>query len=184
LAYRNPVVRGFHPDPSVCRVGSDFYLVTSSFEYWPGVPVLHSTDLVSWRQIGHCLHRPEQLDLRHVEDSAGIWAPTIRYADGVFYVVTTVMDEGNFTNALGEDGHGGVFLRGRHLLVTATDPAGPWSDPVWISGGGLDPSLLFDHDGRVLVTHAEGGVLLQSHLDVGPVQRDAEERAIWSGTRS
>jgi alpha-N-arabinofuranosidase len=184
MSYRNPVIRGFHPDPSVCRVGSDFYLVTSSFEYWPGVPVFHSTDLVNWRRIGHCLTRPEQLDLSRVEDSAGIWAPTIRWSDGVFYVITTVMDEANFTNGLDENGQRPPLqLSGRHFLVTATDPAGPWSDPVWVEGGGLDPSLLFDHDGRVLVTHAEGGVLLQSHLDVRTGERDAEERAIWSGTQ-
>ena len=183
VGYRNPVLRGFHPDPSVVRVGSDFYLVTSTFEYWPGVPVFHSTDLVDWRRIGHCLHRPAQVDLRDVEDSAGIWAATIRHCDGVFYVITTLMDEGNFTNDLGADGQFAPrSLSGRHFLVTATDPAGPWSDPVWITGGGLDPSLLFDDDGRVLMTHAEGGVLLQSHLDVRTGQRAEDERAVWTGT--
>jgi hypothetical protein len=163
VPYRNPVIRGFHPDPSVCRVGGDFYLVTSSFEYFPGLPVFHSTDLVSWRRIGHCLTRPEQVDLSSVPTSGGIWAPTIRHHDGVFYVVTTVMHVAGFTNELDEDGRfAGARLAGRHLLLTATDPAGPWSDPVWVDGDGLDPSLLFDDDGQVLVTHAEAGVILRA----------------------
>jgi alpha-N-arabinofuranosidase len=87
--FRNPVLPGFYPDPSVCRVGADHYLVTSSFEYFPGVPLFHSRDLVHWRQLGHCLTRPSQLSLAGAAASAGIWAPTLRYHDGVFYLVTT-----------------------------------------------------------------------------------------------
>jgi len=89
MKYRNPVIPGFYPDPSVCRVGSDFYLVTSSFEYFPGVPVFKSRDLVQWEQIGHCLTRSEQLPLAGARSSGGIYAPTIRYHDGRFYMVTT-----------------------------------------------------------------------------------------------
>jgi len=183
VPYRNPVIRGFHPDPSVCRVGDDYYLVTSSFEYFPGLPVFHSTDLVSWTNIGHCLTRPEQVDLSGVPTSGGIWAPTLRHHDGVFYVITTVMHEASFANELDEDGwFSGDHLAGRHLVLTATDPAGPWSDPVWVSGGGLDPSLLFD-DGEVLMTHAEAGTILQSTVDLKTGERTSPTRVLWTGTK-
>src|SRR5258708_4267935 len=88
-SYRNPVLSGFHADPSICRVGDDFYLVTSSFEYFPGVPVYHSRDLVHWRQVGHALTRASQLPLAGQKSSKGIFAPTIRYHDGTFYMITT-----------------------------------------------------------------------------------------------
>src|SRR5438093_551718 len=109
--FANPILSGMNPDPSICRVGADFYLVTSSFEYFPGVPIFHSRDLVNWRQIGHCLTRPSQLPLEKAPCSAGIFAPTIRYHNGRFYMVTT-----NVTKA-------------KHLIVPATDPAGEWSEP-------------------------------------------------------
>ena len=135
--YKNPIIPGFHPDPSICRVGDDYYLVTSSFEWFPGVPIYHSKDLVNWEHIGNVLDRPEQLDLepghRH---NGGIWAPTIRYNEGLFYMITTVAGKGNF-------------------YVTATNPAGPWSDPVWLkSARGIDPSLFWDDDGRCYFTAA------------------------------
>jgi len=127
----NPILPGFHPDPSVCRVGDDFYLVNSTFAYFPGIPVYHSRDLAVWTQIGNVLDRPGQLPLDGAEVSRGIFAATIRYHDGVFYVITTNVD------------HGGNFL------VTATDPTGPWSDPIWLpQAEGIDPSLFFD-EGRV-----------------------------------
>src|ERR1700747_2403818 len=90
--YRNPILPGFYPDPSICRVGDDYYLVTSTFEYFPGVPVFHSRDLVHWRQIGHVLSRPSQLNLDNVPQSYGIFAPTLRYHDGTFYMITTLAD--------------------------------------------------------------------------------------------
>ena len=93
-SYRNPVIPGFYPDPSVCRVGEDYYLVTSTFEFFPGVPVFHSRDLVHWEQIGHALTRASQLPLREAPPSGGIYAPTIRYHDGVFYMVTTNVSYG------------------------------------------------------------------------------------------
>ena len=112
--FQNPVVEGFSPDPSVCRVGDDYYLVTSTFAYFPGVPIYHSKDLVNWTQIGNVLDREEQLNVKGTEISRGIFAPTIRYHDGTFYMITTnVTDGGNF-------------------VVTATDPAGPWSNPYFI----------------------------------------------------
>ncbi len=136
--YRNPILPGFYPDPSFCRVGDDYYMVTSTFEYFPGLPIFHSRDLVHWRQIGHALDRPSQLPLDGVRPSGGLYAPTIRFHDGVFYVINTLVagtkESGNF-------------------IVTATDPAGPWSEPYWLKDApGIDPSLLFDDDGRVWYT--------------------------------
>lgn len=131
VQYCNPVIRGFHPDPSVCRVGKDFYLVTSTFEFTPGVPVYHSRNLVNWELIGHCLTRDSQAPLKNCRPSGGIFAPTIRYHNGEFFMVTTnVSDRGNF-------------------IVYTEDPMGPWSEPVWVEQKGIDPSLLFDNDGAV-----------------------------------
>lgn len=97
MQYTNPVIPGFHPDPSICRVGDDYYLVTSTFEYFPGVPIFHSKDLVHWRQIGHCLTNEQQLPLAGAGSSGGIYAPTLRYHDGMFYMITTnVSGIGNF----------------------------------------------------------------------------------------
>jgi alpha-N-arabinofuranosidase len=133
--FRNPILPGFYPDPSICRVGGDYYLVTSTFEYFPGLPIFHSRDLVHWHQIGHVLDRASQLPLEGVRPSGGLYAPTIRFSNGTFYVINTLVDgktkSGNF-------------------IVTATDPAGPWSEPIWLEDAvGIDPSLFFDDDGRV-----------------------------------
>ena len=114
VTYHNPVIPGFYPDPSVCRVGDDYYLVNSSFGYFPGVPIFKSKDLINWQQLGYVLNRREQVDLEHAKVTLGIFAPTIRYNDGVFYMITTnITGKGNF-------------------YVTAKDPAGKWSDPIWI----------------------------------------------------
>ncbi len=133
MNYTNPILPGFHPDPSICRVGDDYYLGTSSFEYFPGVPIFHSKDLVHWRQIGHCLTRPSQLPLHKARSSAGIYAPTLRYHDGTFYMVTTNVSSGG------------------HFYVYTDNPAGDWSEPVWIDPGdmlrgSIDPSLYFEGD--------------------------------------
>ena len=134
--YNNPIITGFNPDPSICKVGKDYYLVTSTFEYFPGVPVYHSTDLVNWEMIGHVMDRPSQLNLDGCESSGGIYAPCIRYNKGVFYMVTTLIGKG-----------GGDFI------CTATNPAGPWSEPHFIKGApGIDPDLLFDDDGKVYMS--------------------------------
>jgi alpha-N-arabinofuranosidase len=129
--FRNPVLPGFHPDPSITRVGDDFYLVTSTFGWFPGIPVFHSRDLVNWRLIGHAIDRAGQLDLsgvRMVTD--GVYAPTIEHHAGTFYIFNT------------------CTRCGGNFYVTATDPAGPWSDPVWLDFDGIDPSLFVDDDGR------------------------------------
>ena len=126
----NPILSGFYPDPSVCAVGEDYYLVNSSFAYFPGLPIFHSKDLANWEQIGNVLDRNSQLPLEKCGHSAGLFAPTIRYFDGIFYVIcTNVSGGGNF-------------------IVTGKDPAGPWSEPYFIKGAeGIDPSLFFEEDG-------------------------------------
>lgn len=132
---RNPILRGFHPDPTICRVGEDYYLATSSFSYFPGVPIYHSRDLMGWERLGYALDRPEQLPVTYEDASGGIFAPTLRWHNGVFYLITT-----NMTTH-------------ENFFCTASDPAGPWSDPVVIrEAGGIDPSLFWDDDGRVYYT--------------------------------
>ncbi|MET8165896.1 glycoside hydrolase family 43 protein [Streptomyces sp. NPDC005329] len=159
----NPVIPGFHPDPSVCRVGADYYVACSSFEYFPGVPVFHSRDLVHWNQIGNALDRPSQLDLpRDSPSSGGIYAPTLRHHDGRFWlIVTNVSGDGN-------------------LLFSATDPAGPWSDPVRLPGvPGIDPDLAWDDDGNCWCTVAGVG---QVRIDPHTGETFGPPRRIWSGT--
>lgn len=162
IGYKNPVIPGFHPDPSVCKVGDDFYLVTSSFEYFPGVPLFHSKDLVNWEQIGHCLTRPSQLPLEKSGVSCGIYAPTIRFNDGVFYVVTTNISLGNF-------------------IVHTKDPAGEWSDPIWLKQGGIDPSLYFEGEKCYLTTNPDNAIYLS---EINPITGEqlTTSKAIWSGT--
>jgi alpha-N-arabinofuranosidase len=172
-AFENPIIRGFSPDPSICRVGDDFYLVTSTFEYFPGVPVYHSRDLVNWDLISYCLTTPSQLPLGNCLSSSGIYAPTLRYHDGLFYMITT-----NFASK-------GAFY------VTARDPRGPWSEPVWLGNMNADPSLLFDDDGKVYVVHPSGhgkngGLIYLMELDVKrgayAEGQQAPGRLIWTGT--
>ena len=147
MKIENPILRGFNPDPSVCRVGSDYYLATSTFAYFPGVPIYHSRDLAHWRLIGHALDRPGQLDLSKAQNSGGIFAPTLRFHDHRSYLVTTLMGgKGNF-------------------MVTAENPAGPWSDPVWIDPEHFDPSLLFDDDGTVYYTRRAHQSVVQATIN-------------------
>jgi xylan 1,4-beta-xylosidase len=132
----NPILSGFYPDPSICKVGADYYLVNSTFAYYPGIPIFHSKDLVNWKQIGHVMDRPEQIDLDSLGVSRGIFAPTIRYHKGIFYVVCTLIDKKN------------------NFIVTATNPKGPWSNPVWLPEiQGIDPSIYFEDDDRAYITY-------------------------------
>lgn len=165
--YVNPVIPGFYPDPSVCRVGDDYYLVNSSFQFFPGVPVFHSKDLIHWNQIGNVLDRESQLPLKNASAWLGIYAPTIRYNDGTYYMITT--NVGN-----GDNGRGNFF-------VTATDPAGPWSEPVWLDQGGIDPSLLFADGKTYFVSNPDGAMWL---CEIDPVtgKQLTESRRIWGGT--
>jgi xylan 1,4-beta-xylosidase len=151
--YNNPILPGFYPDPSICRVGEDYYLVTSTFEYYPGIPVFHSKDLVNWEQLGYALNRPGQLGLDSVRPSGGVYAPTIRYHDGTYYIINTLV------------GKGGNFI------VTAKDVAGPWSDPYWLKDGpGIDPSLFFDDDGKAYYT---------GNIRPDTIPSDSKYREIW-----
>ena len=137
--YLNPIIAGFHPDPSICRVGDDYYLVNSAFNYFPGIPIWHSTDLVNWTQIGNVLDRPSQFPMRGGQMSSGTYAPTIRYNKGTYYVVNTLVG-----SSLG------------NYYVAATDPKGPWSEPIKLEGiGGIDPDFFFDDDGKCYVTSCD-----------------------------
>jgi alpha-N-arabinofuranosidase len=143
---RNPVLPGFHPDPTVCRVGEDYYLASSSFEFWPGLPLHHSRDLVHWRPIGHAVDRPGQLALDGVRPSGGLYAPHLSHVRGRFHLVCTLVD--------------GTRESGTFLL-TADDPAGEWSDPLWLPDApGFDPSLFVDGDGTAYLLGAR-----QAHAD-------------------
>lgn len=156
ITYKNPVIPGFYSDPSVCRVGEDYYLVTSTFEYFPGVPIFHSKDLIHWEQIGHVVHRKEQ-----IPKDLNIFAPTLRYHNEMFYLITTnVASGGNF-------------------YMTAKNPTGPWSDPVWINVSGIDPDLFFDDDGRVYITNSNFE-LVELDLKTGTIK--GEKRKIWNST--
>lgn len=195
---------GFYPDPSICRADGDYYLVTSTFEYFPGVPVFHSRDLVNWEQIGHVLDRSSQLNLDGIKCSGGIYAPTIRYHEGTFYMAAT------------------LFGRGGNFIATAKDPAGPWSDPYWLeddsflsmapnsvipwvdryftyesepclfaNAPGIDPSLFFDDDGRIYYTgnrkperggrHWSDREIWLQELDLKTMKLKGEKHALWQG---
>jgi xylan 1,4-beta-xylosidase len=170
--FRNPVLPGSYPDPSTCRVGEDFYLVTSSFAYYPGIPLFHSRDLVQWRQLTHVLNRPEQLPLEGLDVSDGVWAPTIRHHDGTFYVVST----------LARNRRGSLTF-----VVTADDPAGPWSDPISLEADGIDPSLFFDDDGRCWFTACRDAVsggpgeLWLRELDLDRLALVGPTHVLWHG---
>jgi xylan 1,4-beta-xylosidase len=134
---RNPILPGFNPDPSICRVGDDYYIATSTFEWYPGVQIHHSRDLANWRLVTRPLTRASQLDLRGEPDSCGVWAPCLSHADGKFWLVYT--DVKRFD---------GAFKDAHNYIVTAPAIEGPWSDPVYVNSSGFDPSLFHDDDGR------------------------------------
>ncbi|WP_198680710.1 glycoside hydrolase family 43 protein [Lentzea terrae] len=159
-----PVIPGMHPDPSVCRVGEDYYLVCSSFEYFPGIPVFHSRDLVNWTQIGNALDRTSQLLLTaETPSSAGIYAPTLRHHDGRFHLIVTSVSRG-----------------GGNMVFTATDPAGAWSDPVLLPDvHGIDPDLAWDDEGNCWCTMA--GVH-QYRVDLASGEVLRESQRLWSGS--
>lgn len=151
--YRNPILAGFYPDPSVLRVGSDYYLVNSTFSFFPGLPVFHSRDLVHWTQIGNAIDRPDQVDFGGLAVSEGLFAPSISAHDGTFYIVNTCIKCGG------------------NYIITATSPAGPWSKPTWLPTiGGIDPSLFFDDDGKAWIVHDD--------VPAEPPRYDGH-RAIW-----
>lgn len=181
MTTRNPVLGGFHPDPSIVEVKGWYYLATSTFEYLPGIPIHRSRDLIHWELIGHVATRPEQLDLDDVRTGGGAWAPTLRHREGVFHLVVTI-------------------AMGRGMLhFTASDPAGPWSDGQLIravdashSVDGIDPDLAWGEDGTAYITFS--GLILSGpdrgqHLGIQQVRVDLDNhraleapRPLWSGT--
>jgi xylan 1,4-beta-xylosidase len=132
--YSNPILRGYYPDPAIERVGDKFYLVNSTFTHWPGIPIHESTDLVSWKLIGHALSDPTKYRFDGLNVSRGVFAPSIHHHQGTFYIINTLVDAGG------------------NFFVTAKNPAGPWSDPVWLPEiDGIDPSFFFDDDGKAYI---------------------------------
>ena len=184
--FTNPILRGGFPDPSICRVGNDFYIVNSTFEYFPGLPIHHSDDLVNWELVGYGLHREEQasgaVNLVDVQSNGGIHAPTLRCRDGKFYIITTNV---YLPHEAGSDAEMVNFV------ITADDIRGPWSDPNVIDGApGIDPDLFFDDDGRAWYVgqHApenpnfvgEGEIWLQE-LDPETWSLVGERHFLWRG---
>ena len=181
----NPILPGFNPDPSILRVGEDYYIATSTFEWFPGVALYHSKDLANWRPIGHALTRRSQLDLLGVTDSSGIWAPSLSYANGLFHLIYTIVRTraSNF-----KDVH--------NFLVTATDIAGPWSKPIFLNSSGFDPSLFHEDDGRQWLANMVwdyrpgrnkfAGILLQQYSPkeqklIGPVTKILQKSILSEG---
>lgn len=167
--YQNPILAGYYPDPSITRAGDDYYLVHSTFCHFPGIPVFHSRDLVNWTQIGSVIDRPGMLDFDGLGLSRGVFAPTIEHHDGLFYVANTCVDCGG------------------NFVVTATDPAGPWSDPAWLDEvGGIDPSLFFDDNGEAWIMNNEdpiGEPLYEGHRAIW-IQRFDPETLTTFGERT
>ena len=181
----NPIISGAHPDPSICRVGDDYYIVNSSFEYFPGLPIHHSKDLVNWELIGYGLHREDQcngeMNIVDVQSDGGIHAPTIRYHKGTFYIITT-----NVYNS--GDGTPGLMI---NFIITAKNPSGPWSKPHIIEGApGIDPDIFFDDNGKVYFTgtHSPGdmnsngiGEIWIQELDIKKWKLVGERHTVWDG---
>ena len=146
MLIRNPILRGFNPDPSIVRVGDDYYIATSTFEWYPGVQIHHSRDLVHWRLLTRPLRRASQLDMRGDPDSCGIWAPCLTHHDGLFYLIYTDVKRYGRSST---PGAAGASLRDFHnYLVTSPRIDGAWSDRIYLNSSGFDPSLFHDDDGR------------------------------------
>ncbi len=168
MKYNNPVVKGFYPDPSVCFAEGKYYLVCSSFQYFPGVPLFESDDLVNWKQIGHVLTRKSQVELEKINSSGGVFAPTIRYNKGRFYMVTT-----NDTTH-------------RNFYVYTDDIHGEWSEPITVDQGGIDPSLLFDEGHVYFISNGtddfgESGVV-QCEINIETGEKLSNSKCIWKGS--
>ncbi|MBB3130314.1 alpha-N-arabinofuranosidase [Paenibacillus rhizosphaerae] len=168
MKYDNPVIKGFYPDPSVCKVNDTYYLVCSSMQYFPGVPLFESKDLINWTQIGHCLTRKSQIQLDKVNSSGGVFAPTLRYNSGRFYMTTT-----NDTTR-------------QNFYVWTDDIYGEWSDPIGVDQGGIDPDLYFENDKAYFMSNGvddEGiGGIVQCEIDIETGRKLTPSRSIWQGT--
>lgn len=168
MKINNPVIRGFYPDPSVCKANGKYYMVCSSFEYFPGVPLFESEDLLHWKQIGHCLTRKSQVDLHRINSSGGVFAPTIRYHEGRFYMVTT-----------NDTYH-------KNFYVYTDDIYGEWSEPVFVDQGGIDPSLFFEDGKTYFMSNGSDetdgrGCIFQCEINPETGERLTESKPIWKG---
>ena len=181
LKAKNPILTGFHPDPSICRVGEDFYLATSTFQWFPGVQLYHSRDLVNWEELPSPLNRKSQLDMQGNPNSGGVWGPCLSYCDGKFYLIYT--NTRNFH---------GIFKDTHNYLVTTTDIyKGEWSDPIYLNSSGFDPSLFHDTDGRKYLLNMRwdhrmekndfSGILMQE-LSESEGRLIGEPKIIFAGT--
>lgn len=161
ITLTNPILSGFYPDPSIVRVGTDFYLINSTFSYFPGIPVFHSKDLKNWKQVGNVIDRPSQMNFIGARMTRGLFAPAISYHEGVFYVVCTQVDKGG------------------NFVVTAKNPAGPWSDPTWLPQvNGIDPSIFFDDAKAYIVYNSDAPdrkPLYQGHRTIRMYEFDATQ---------
>lgn len=172
MQYNNPIIRGYYPDPSCCAANGKFYLVNSSFQSFPGVPLFESDNLVNWSQIGHVLTRKSQLPLDHMRASGGIFAPTIRFHEGRFYMVTTLV--------------GSRHQGARNFYVWTDDVRGEWSDPIYVDQGGIDPSLLFHNGKTYFISNGDDdeGVrgLALCEIDPATGEKLTPSRCVWQGT--
>jgi xylan 1,4-beta-xylosidase len=169
IKYRNPVIPGFFPDPSICRAGNDFFIVNSSFEFFPGVPISHSKDLVHWELAGYCITRNDQLtyETGH-QNNTGIFAPSIRYHNGIFYMVTTNV-------SVSKNNSGNFF-------VWTKDPYGQWSAPVFLDTPGIDPSFFFDDDGTSFYLGTSENVIYMHQIDIEKGKISGPRIDLWAGT--
>ncbi len=172
--YTNPILSGFYPDPSICTDGKNYYLVNSTFAYFPGIPIFKSKDLVNWKLLGYAMNRNEQLDLTNTGVSRGLFAPTIRYNNGIFYILCTLVDKGG------------------NFIITSKNPTGPWSNPIWLKNiTGIDPSIDFIDD-KVFITYNSEApynkplynghrTIRQYEFDIAKMQTIGEEKILVNG---
>lgn len=168
MKIQNPIIRGFYPDPSICQAEGKYYIACSSFQYLPGVPIFESEDLVNWKQVANALTRTTQVELHKVPSSGGVFAPTLRYHEGTFYMVT----------------NNNTF--GKNFYISTTDIRGEWSDPIFVDQEGIDPSLLFDGE-KVYFTsngndEAGKGCILQCEIDIKTGRKLTESIPVWHGS--
>lgn len=168
MKYNNPIIKGFYPDPSVCKVEDTYYLVCSSFQFFPGVPIFESKDLINWNQIGHCLTRKSQIQLENINSSGGVFAPTIRFNNGRFYMTTT-----NDTTH-------------QNFYVWTDNIYGEWSEPIFVDQGGIDPSLYFEDGKTYFMSNGTDdfgiGGIVQCEIEVETGKKLTPSRSIWQGS--
>lgn len=168
MKYKNPVIKGFYPDPSVCKANGKYYLVCSTMQYFPAVPIFESEDLINWKQIGNCLTRESQIALHNVNSSGGVFAPTIRYNNGRFYMVTT-------NNSIQQN-----------FYVYTDDIYGEWSEPIYVNQGGIDPSLYFENGKTYFLSNGsdDNGIngITQCEIDIQTGNKLTPSVNIWQGT--